>query len=1123
MTDSPVNQPKDLHVRQRCLDPRQSFSVRAPAGSGKTELLTQRILVLLARVQNPEEILSITFTRKAAAEMLDRLLENLNWAATADEPEAGFKQHTWRLAKAALAQDKQQGWQLLNNPNRLRIQTIDGLCSRLTQSLPIESGLGASPEITAQPYPLYQQAVQRLLVSLESADETSHALANLLKHLDNQVERLQELLINMLVRRDQWLPWLGYGADISSAKDYLQDAVSRVVYEELSTVKEQLHIFESELVHHIDYAASNLAPDTKLKTLQACEGIKSLPELSVDDLPTWAGIKTLLLTDKGTWRKSITVREGFPPGKTKEEKAIAKERKEQFLALAGEIKSIVGLEQRLARIPLLPKDQYANSQWQLLESLTQILPRLVAELLLCFKDAGAVDFAEITQRALIALGNEDAPTELSLKLDYQIQHILVDEFQDTSTPQIRLLERLTQGWQQDDGKTLFIVGDGMQSCYGFRDANVGLFLDARQHGIGPVSMQPADLEVNFRSQSAVVDWVNQTFNDAFPIEDDISRGAVSYEHSTAFNPTNENTHHISLTGFVDFPDRQAEAEKVCQLVQQSLSDFPDDNVAILVRNRTHLREILPALRDEGLKWQATDLDRLSSRMCVVDLVSLLRAWLNPADRIAWLSVLRAPWCGLSNADLLAIAGLERKQWPIWQSLLQIDLLTNSTLTESGIERIQGLVAIFTSAFNERGRLPLRDEIERLWLALKAPAFLNNASEQADIERVLALIDQHDTGGFLDSFELFQRDLDNLYASPDSDADPRIQVMTIHKSKGLEFNTVILAGLDRSARSNDKQLLMWQQRINQQGDEDLLLSPIAATGADEDSLYQFLREEQKLKEKMEGTRLLYVGATRAIDRLHIVSHLNSDSKNAPKAPSSSSLLAAIWNNVREQYQFIQADNDNELEDETEVKRIIRRVKQPIRPQLMPKELTSEGLNRPTADWNFAARHMGTVIHRILQQKVINPTLFTRNTIESLSKGWQQQLVQLGLSRHLAIQLIPQISQQVERVLADDNAKWIFDPSYQDSVCELPLTAMIGNKPRNLVIDRAFIDADGVRWIIDYKTAELPEGVSQQAFIQHEVETYRPQLSMYRTAFAMREPGREIKTALYFTQFSHIEIV
>src|SRR5439155_5619839 len=130
-----------------------------------------------------------------------------------------------------------------------------------------------------------------------------------------------------------------------------------------------------------------------------------------------------------------------------------------------------------------------------------------------FAERAEADFTEFAQGAVRALGTPEAPSDLLLALDYRIRHVLVDEFQDTSISQWELLERLTAGWQQGDGRTLFVVGDPMQSIYRFREAEVGLFLRARREGLGTaglpnVALEPLTLETNFRSQAGIVDWVN---------------------------------------------------------------------------------------------------------------------------------------------------------------------------------------------------------------------------------------------------------------------------------------------------------------------------------------------------------------------------------------------------------------------------------------------------------------------------------------------------------------------------------------------------------------------------------------------------------------------------------------
>ncbi|HKS93916.1 MAG TPA: UvrD-helicase domain-containing protein, partial [Gammaproteobacteria bacterium] len=160
-------EPADQHTRERALDPQTSFIVQAPAGSGKTSLLTQRYLRLLAGVEAPEEIIAITFTRKAAGEMRNRVLKALDAAGDGTVPAAVHHRLTWELARAARARDAERGWRLAEHPARLRIQTIDSLNAELTRQMPLLSGCGAPPAIAEQPEFLYQEAARRTLALLE--------------------------------------------------------------------------------------------------------------------------------------------------------------------------------------------------------------------------------------------------------------------------------------------------------------------------------------------------------------------------------------------------------------------------------------------------------------------------------------------------------------------------------------------------------------------------------------------------------------------------------------------------------------------------------------------------------------------------------------------------------------------------------------------------------------------------------------------------------------------------------------------------------------------------------------------------------------------------------------------
>ena len=227
----------DLKQREQALDPTQSFIVQAPAGAGKTELLIQRYLTLLGTVAAPEEIIAITFTRKAAAEMRHRVIKALDRAKKPVSPETPHAKKTWELSKNALARDGRFGWRILENPLRLKIQTIDSLCAGLTRQMPYLSRFGAQPEITDQPDALYKEAARNTVAELETGARWSPAIEALVRHLDNHLSKIEDLVAAMLAKRDQWLRHTEKAADEKQQRDMLEQALVRVTHDVLENVR----------------------------------------------------------------------------------------------------------------------------------------------------------------------------------------------------------------------------------------------------------------------------------------------------------------------------------------------------------------------------------------------------------------------------------------------------------------------------------------------------------------------------------------------------------------------------------------------------------------------------------------------------------------------------------------------------------------------------------------------------------------------------------------------------------------------------------------------------------------------------------------------------------------------
>lgn len=1104
--------PIDAPQRAAALDTKRSFCVTAPAGSGKTELLSQRVLALLAKVEQPEEVLAITFTRKAAAEMRERILNALR-AAQQPEPIEAHKRETWKLAHAALMHAENLNWNLLQNPQRLRVQTIDGFCSSLTGQMPVLSQFGAQPRITERAAPLYREAIDALLEYLEQSDPIADDIAALLLHVDNRVERLHELLASLLACRDQWLPHIGGGISADVAREHLEATLRTVRTDALSDLQQRMFVYQGDLLPLLDFATQRLGetqPDHPL--LQFC-GCLELPGADSDDVSRWQMLAAWLLTDKGTWRQRLTVKEGFPAAEGTH-KALYKERKAAMTELLGAFEHDEGLRELLAEVRTLPAANYPDAQWQMLVQLTRVLARAVAQLQLIFQIRGEVDFTEISLCALRALGSALNPSELMLRLDNRIRHLLIDEFQDTSSTQYRLLERLVEGWREHNEtgaapQTLFIVGDGMQSIYGFREAKVGLFLEARSLGVNQLPLSDAPLSVNFRSTPTIVGWVNRVFAQAFPQQEHIARGAVSYEPSTAFNAEQPNS-EVAIYGVRNDPERLAEANQCVRLVQQALDNDAEGTIAILVRSRSHLRAIVPALQRANIAFRATDIDPLAQRAHVQDLLTLLRVLLDGVDPISLLALLRSPLVGLDNRNLHALmtsAG-EGKLRGVLTCMR--DSIARAALEDNARQRVEFVIATLDRAWAERGRKPLRSWLEGVWLALGGDLLIAGEGEWNDVQVLLELIEQ--SAGDIDFAQLEQK-LQNLYARADQRPDTRVLLMTIHKSKGLEFDTVIVPALDAGSRSDDKPLLRWSEYLAEEGKLGLVLSVKSALGSGQDATYDWLEYEHKQKQALEDTRLLYVAATRAVKRLYLL--FRTQNEQEFKNPAANSLLRKIWSAVEHDVFWVD-DGVGSTVVEAITAQLLQRV--PLawhRSARLIAEPAGEASNPPQPIVSSVEIVIGNTVHQMLEGLVrYGAASWRKSSVEAKSSIAEQLLRQHGIATADLRNGVTAVLQAVDAMLADARGAWLLRAEHQESVCEWELLTGQGKR---FVVDRSFVE-EGARWIVDYKSSFPHAGEPIEAFAQRELNVYRAQLQNYRDVVCEFE-SRPIRLALYFPRIAH----
>jgi ATP-dependent exoDNAse (exonuclease V) beta subunit len=1089
--------------RRRALDI-ESFIIEAPAGAGKTELLTQRYLRLLAIAEEPEEIVAITFTNKAAGEMRQRIAESLERARGGVPPEVAHKRITFDLARAALARSTECDWRIETQPGRLRLTTIDALCAGLARQMPLLSRFGAQPATVDDADRHYREAARRALDHLEDGGEgAEHAAAvgEALAWMDNDVERLIGLLVAMLARREQWRAL----AALDDPESAVGAALEEMLREELAEVALVLDAsWQAPWMPLARFAAEQLAGVSAANPM--ADWSEALPP-EIEALPRWRALAGFLLTLDDAPRKTVTVKNGFPAGKE------FKAQKDAMLAALASLddKAVAAL----VRLRQLPTPEHDTDG--IVRALARLMKLAAAELWLVFREAGEVDFGELAARAITALGDEMDPTELGLRLDWRIRHLLVDEFQDTSPTQIELLERLTAGWQPGDGRTLFCVGDPMQSIYRFRKAEVGLFLRAKTQGIGGLHLDALRLSRNNRACAPVVAWINRGFPQLFPARDEPVRGEIAYRDFVA---TREDlpdagvaVHALTAERGDSAAAERIEAEHVVALIEAERRADPARQIAVLVRARSHLAALVAAIRrrPDGWRYTAVEIEPLAGRQAVQDLISLTRALHHRGDRLHWLAILRAPWCGLMLADLHALAG-DDPDSTIW-SLLN-DEGRSMRLSADGQRRLAHVRVVIGEALAGQGRQPRRHWVEDAWTKLGGPAVLGDAAALADAQAFFKRLDEIDAAGrfALDSLE---DDMARLFAAPDAQADGCLQLMTIHKAKGLEFDTVILPGLHRGTPPQDAPLLAWDSFPLAQG-ERLIVAPVnrrRVRTRGEPTTYDFLQGLERERAANEAARVLYVAVTRAVRRLHLVAVAGRKEDGTPVAPTANSLLASLWPLVEADFAAANPAALPAVDDGIGPAHFVPRLHRLVAPALReawqaPPPPAVPLLREDTMD--ALAADVGTLVHALLEMAAAEPGEWLPETVTArqpafarwlAGRGWPQPAAQEGATRAARL---------LVTTLASDDGRWVLRPRAV-SGAEMAIAKVgAGGTVETRVVDRSFVE-NGVRWIVDFKTADL--GLhADVARLQAHAERYRSQLESYATLFA--DEGLPLRLAVFF---------
>ncbi len=1207
--------PPDQAQRLLALDPNRCILVQAPAGSGKTDLLTRRFLRLLGEVEQPGQIVAITFTIAAAAEMRHRILAELEKAAGSPAPGGADEFSMEVLAYRALARSEALGWRLLDLPAQLRISTIDAFCRDLALQQPLFSGLGGGLDIAPQPDELYVRAARRTLERIDEAGTpVAEAIEQLLLWRDNNWQEMETLLVEMLKSRDRWMH--GFVLSREPEWDALRARLERPFVQaageglaRIATLLDQAPGAREEALALARFACTQ-APQAVAEELAHLAELTEFPCPPLPDetdcdtaLHAHLALAKLLLTNEGGLRKSIDKNLGFP--------TTHPQQKARLKGLIATLGAVPGFEGALAAVRELPPVRYADEDWEIVRACFGLLRQAAAELQIVFAESASVDFVEVAQIAQRVLLDEDGlPSEAAFDVAGGIRHLLVDEFQDTSRRQHQLLARLIAAWPDRAGRTGFVVGDPMQSIYSFRDADAELFPRVRDNGLeipsagpdaeGPLKFGLAKLQANFRTAPELVERLNEIFKLVFA-EDDGSGvtftkalaareaaatpggGEPRFELHLEFQPTStqrgasaddrderENTRAAQVSQIVGLIQSHADC------MEEAKATGGKHRIAVLGRAKSHLTPIAAALRAAGIPFRSVELEDLSTRPEVLDALALARALLCSEDRVAWLGVLRAPWCGLSLADMYALAGgsgLDARPVPA----LLVERRT--LLSDEGQARAARVMEAVSAAPGLRAALPtaaMGTWLEQVWLRLGGPACVD-AAARANLDLLWSCLDRLPNGEQDLLGPGLAAALAGLTALPDPDASTEcgVQLMTIHKSKGLEFELVIVPELQAKVGRSETKMLQWLERGLPRQDEsgeitEFLIAPVQAKGAEGGQAQQWVKRVCDERESQEKRRILYVAATRAREQLHVFArpaYKEKDGSRTLNSPQEGSLLATAWpalkTEIEERFNAwndaaaaagshtdqqidsiaAQAANNVITMPAPTQPTVLRRLPAGFQPWASTgaMQAAAEAVLRGVgeAQGQLYARHEGGLLSRALGRAVhslfeelarLRTRLEWAPAIEALRRGLPRIAAQVraaGIDPAQAASLAIQALQQTLQAAGEPLGAWILSP-HTGADSEVSWAGVVDGALRTVRVDRVFqagpaplSEGEECWWIIDYKTAH-PEGADPDEALPRLRPLFAPQIEVYGQVLRnLHGDGARVFAGLYYPRMVRLD--
>ncbi len=1078
----------DAAARNTALDTNTSFVVVAPAGSGKTQLLIKRYLTLLSQARSIDSVICLTYTRKATEEMRERVFKALRECKTKTAKDQN-EQELFEIARKTF-ENKNIEKEELTNPHSFQISTFHSFCANLLKKYPNSCSVSNFEAIEeSEAAPLYRQTAEILISKAATGTDNGlrDAVARRLAALNEKGDDLKNQIVKLLQNRDR-------AFNIKSAD---QNEYDEVIQHLLSNFTKKFFAFLKNNENNFRKLLDYFDEDTK----------NELQKIAVrkDNLSYWKTFADVVLTQKGTPRKK-----DFPVPFNQ----LPKDLKELLLAMPEEAAS------ELAQIRKISERGENYFDEESLKDIQKIFEESV-NIFNSLLSKKRKDFVDLEISALENLSwMNGLPSNALEKMQFRIDHILVDEAQDLSDIEYKIISKLIEGWQEGDGRTIFFVGDPKQSIYRFRKSNVALFSLLKEKGVvrkdeEDYKLVPLELNVNFRSEPQIIDFVNRVFEKYFKedsFSDDVSYSPFFHPKENPSENVNilvnklDNNSKIALFACNNEDDNKnilpkTFAETISSL-SKSLND--DETIGILYKQRSFFVEYHRALLEYGINVETIEEDKLEVSPAVNHLLNFLKAVLLPDEDLFWLLLLGAPWLDLTAKEIYQIAEQKEEKW--------FDKILNSDIIDKQKREI--LRKATEDFYLQKGALNFIKHFEELsgFQSIKKIYDLKGVEESREFFKILSTLSHLPPRELVSKTETA---LSHIFSPPEPLIPKnKIQAMTIHKAKGLEFDYVFVVGLDKQqnvsrGKKADKEPIFIERldfdEINRE------FSFLSAPYEKNEITYELLSALDDKRGKSEYKRLYYVALTRAKKRLFLFGKLNQ----GKKYPKDSILEVIAKSHSLDSNSFLEIQFQTETS--TTTKSSILNPPEPPRfsaekiPFAIKRASEEVAHSRETAlffrdssEEIKLARTKGIVIHKIFENFAKGKTGQDANYVKKLLKELRVKFDN---------ELIEAILKEAENAWKVEDFKKLREKG--KLITELPLEM---EENEGIVVGRIdlLILGNEEAFAIDYKTGD--PGNDLEKWIESKSEEYRSQVSIYKKMVSFKENIKEdkIKTFILFTK-------